>query len=287
MQNIGSHRPWTRCLAGIGAVVVCGLPILRGLWSLWNSCEDFKGFLLIPVLSALVLFKSKRNFAIIAYEPNKKYFLMLLPTIGLMLSACNADYLRLAVLLLIVNIFLVFLGILGYEAGKMFLKHFLFLVLMIPPHQRFLDLVIPELQHLFSAVLATLESLFSGRYIGRDKFDVWFDNQNLLFTIAPECSGIRSLYGFVIISCFMVLRDGHKLSGMLVMIISGIFVALMLNLVRIIITVELRSHGLQEYSVGRWHGWLGIVIFVLGYLVLSKYSRYSHMTTARSEREAV
>ena len=286
-KNIDSRQLWLLCLAGVGVVLIGAVPALNGLWNVWNSSEEFQGFMLVPLMFAVIISRRREDFAIIVPELCKRYFLILPVTIGLMLVACYAGYIRLAALALVANIIIVVFATLGHRAGKSLLKPLLFLLLMIPPHQYVLDSITSGLQHLFSAVLEILLPVLSDRYAGRDGFYFWFENISYPCMIAPECSGIRSLSGFIIISSLMTIYDRHTLSGIFLMIILGVIVALALNLARILITIELRIHGYEQYSVGRWHGFLGLVIFILGCMILSRFSGYLWTLAKKNRQEVV
>jgi hypothetical protein len=58
------------------------------------------------------------------------------------------------------------------------------------------------------------------------------------------------------------------------MISADVATALVLNFLRILATMQMRISGLEEYSVGSWHGFLGIAVFMTGCVVLSRLSRF-------------
>jgi exosortase len=286
-KNIDGHQSWLICFAGVGVVLMCAVPALNGLWNLWNSSQELKGFMLVPLMFVAILFKRRGDFAIVVPELCKKWFLILPITIGWMMVACNSGYIRLAALVLVANIIIILFATLGYQGGKSLLKPMLFLVLMIPPHQYILDSITSGLQYLFSTILEIILPVLSDRYVGRNGFYFWFENLDDPCKIATECSGIRSLSGFTIIASLLAICDRHKLSGIFSMITLGVIVALALNLARMIITVELRIHGYEQYAVGRWHGFLGVAVFILGCLILSRFSGYFRILAKKKQQEAV
>ncbi|MHC4396859.1 MAG: archaeosortase/exosortase family protein [Planctomycetota bacterium] len=91
--------------------------------------------------------------------------------------------------------------------------------------------------------------------------------------IIPECSGIRSLLGFVIMSSFFAVFDRHSIVTAILMVSAGAITALVLIFLKILATMQMRISGLEEYSVGSWHGLLEIVVFMIGCVALSRLSR--------------
>ncbi|GAI65674.1 unnamed protein product, partial [marine sediment metagenome] len=58
-----------------------------------------------------------------------------------------------------------------------------------------------------------------------------------------------------------------------------------LNLARILVTMQLRLHGLEDYSMGSWHGFLGIAVFLIGCATLSKLSRFLKPVGSANKKE--
>jgi exosortase/archaeosortase family protein len=141
--------------------------------------------------------------------------------------------------------------------------------------------VIVNLQRLFSAIIGMALSGFSDSFLMRRDFEFWFFSINHLMVIAPECSGIRSLLGFVIIASFAVVFDRHSIATAILIITTGVAATLVLNFLRILVTMQLRFCGLEEYSVGSWHGLLGMLIFFIGCIALNWFSIFLKSLTGK------
>ena len=260
--------------ASLAVVCLAAAPTLEGLWRLWHEDENFAGLMLVPLMCVFVLIRRRKDLARIEGKPVWGLLGMGLFSVAGMVVLSGQGYIRVAALLLVLNLLIVCIGVMGFAAMKVLLGPLLFLVLMVPPWQQGMDFLIVNLQGLFASVIEFLSPVLTAGAVERDGFAFWFSGLDYPMVIARECSGIRSLLGFVVVSVFLAVLDKHKLRGAVGLLAGGVGVALALNLGRIMVTMQLRLHGLEEYSLGGWHGNLGKVVFVLGYLVLSRLSRF-------------
>lgn len=272
--------------AGLAVIIsLLAIPVFKGLWHLWHCDKNFDGLLLVPFMCGLILYRSKDEFA--QCSPRQiKWILYSLPAaLGAMFVASNYDLLRKPGLLLAVNLLIASFGILGYSNYRLFVGPLIFLMLMVPPSQFAVDFVTINLQKLFSEVMEVVLLVFSDLFLERHGFEFWFAGMDYPMIIAPECSGIRSLLGFVIISSFYAVFDRHSIVTVILMISAGVTTALVLNFLRIFTTIQLRLCGLEEYSVGSWHGFLGIAVFMIGCVALSRLSRFLKPIDLKDHKE--
>jgi len=272
----------------IGLAVVIGLlalPVLKGLWQLWHCDKTFDGLLLVPFMCGFILYRSKDEFT--SCGPRAvKWMLYILPiTFGGMFAAPVYELPRIAGLLLVFNLLIVSFGILGYSNHRLFVGPFLFLMLMVPPPQPAVEFLTVNLQKFFSMIMEPAMTGFSGSFLERSGFEFWFAGIDYPMIIAPECSGIRSLLGFVIMSSFFAVFDRHSIAGAVLMITAGSVTALGLNFLRIFATMQMRACGLEEYTVGFWHGLLGIAVFMVGCVTLSRFSRFLRPIDRQNQKE--
>jgi len=280
-----SHSAW-HYFAGLLLIIgLLSVPVFRGLWQLWHSDKNFDGLLLVPFFCAFILYRSKDEF--VRCRPKQvKWILYLLPvSLGAMFVASNCNLPRIEGLLLAVNLLITSFGILGYSNYRLFVGPLIFLMLMVPPPQLAVDFVTINLQRFFSTIMEAMLSGFSGLFLERHGFEFWFAGMDYPMIIAPECSGIRSLLGFVIMSSFFAVFDRHSIITAILMISAGVITALALNFLRIFTTMQLRVSGLEEYSVGFWHGLLGMVVFMIGCLVLGRLSRFLKPIDLKDHKE--
>jgi len=191
-----------------------------------------------------------------------------------MLMAAFAGQIRLAAACWLGTMGIFCFGSLDREARKVLWGPFLFLVLMIPPSDVIMKFMTLFMQRLFALLVEGLMSVLSSGYVEREGFTFWFSGYSLPIGILPECSGLRSLIGLFIVATFFALWHRLNYRHFLILANLGIVLALGLNLLRIIITIELRLHGYKDLSVNQWHGYLGILVFLVGFLILGRSSAF-------------
>jgi exosortase len=275
------HSAW-RYLTGLVFIIgLLALPVFKDLWQLWHSDKNFEGFLLVPVLCAIIFYRRKNEFAQCRPQPVKWLFYLLQATLAAMFFASKYGFPRVAGLLLVVNLLIAFLSILGYSNSKLFVGSFLFLMLMVPPPQLVVNFLTVSLQGFFSTIMEKVLLEFSDLFIGRRGFEFWFDGIDHPMIVASVCSGIRSLLGLVMISLFISVFDRHSITAAILMITAGVVITLVLNFLRIFVTIQMRLFGLEEYSVGFWHGLLGIAVFIVGCVILNRFSAFLKSLTIK------
>ncbi len=259
---------------GLAAILLMAIPILDGLFALWWSDETFKGLSLVPLMAISLLYRKRNEFSKEAISHSiPLYYDASAGVAVLMLWVFFAGLVRLAGYLFVISLILLFFGSLGKKMGRAGLGPLVFMSLMVPPHNGLANEVTLMLQHIFSFTVDLLAPLFSSDYIGREGFILLFMNYDRPMMIAPECSGIRSLLGMLIIGLYLVIVDHLPLRKKTVIILTSITVALTFNLIRIIATIQLRLYGLETFAEGRWHGLFGAGICLLGFVILNKLSK--------------
>ena len=258
------------------STVLCmlSIPTFCGLWKLWNSDKNFEGLMLVPCMFALILFKSKDELFSVEGKSIRMLLYIFPVTSSIMLIFSMNGYIRPAGLLFVINTAILFFTVYGFKAKKLLSGPLLFLMLMVPLPHNTIDFLTVNLQRFFSFVMEMLLSVLSISFLRRDGFVFWFEGLDNPMIVTDQCSGFSSLWGFVIISLFFAVIGRYKLPKTLMLLITGIIIALALNLARIMITVKLRLCAPGDYSVGRWHSLLGMAVFLIGCVVLSSLSKF-------------
>ena len=276
---------WRKVWLPAAALLTVSIPAFTGLWRLWHCGRNFEGLMIVPVMCGFILFKSRNEFASSVFKPIKKVLYILPATTGAMLTASAYDLPRISGLFLVFNSLAASLGIFGYSNWRLSAVPLTFLFLMIPPPQGAVDFATVNLQRFFSMIMEAVFSGFSDSFLERQGFKFWFDSVDCPMVIAPECSGIRSLLGFVIMSSFFAVFDRHSIAAVILMITTGAVAALALNFLRIFVTMQMGLGGLEQYTVGFWHGFLGIAVFVVGGVTLSRFSRFLKPLDQQNQKE--
>lgn len=274
---------WRLLPFGGAFILLLGMPTLADMWDLWISHENYHGLVLVPILTGFVLLKRVRKAVCPILSPWRGLGYVIPPVLAVMLTADLAGQVRLAGIFFVISLGLLGFSCLGKDAKNIVLGPLLFLLLMIPPPDNIINTVTLALQQIMAFLVDGVYLLFSENYAGRDQFAFWFDPGSKAMTIAPECSGIRSLLGMIIMASFFIVLKRYKSWKAVVMIGAAAAIALSLNLARIIATMELRLRGYEHYSRGPWHGYLGIAIFLVGLIALGHLSQILNKPVAEPQ----
>jgi exosortase len=269
----------------VAVLLVLSIPTSIALWNLWQSNRNFDGLILVPFMCGLILFKTRDEFSSVKPKAIKKYICILPATLAAMVVTSNCGLSRISGILLVSNLLIVFLSIFGLANRKLFVGPFILLILMIPPPQSAIDFLTVNLQRFFSIFMETVLYGFSDHFVKREGFAFWFSDLDYSMVIGPECSGLRSLLGLTIMSSFFVVFHRHKIFTAAFLLLAGVITALMLNFARVLATMQLRINKLEEYASGSWHSVLGALVFMIGCVILIRFSRFLKSADLKSRRE--
>lgn len=99
----------------------------------------------------------------------------------------------------------------------------------------------------------------------RDGNLLFFANSQL--EVAEACSGVRSLYSYLMLGCVFALMS-QKLSTKIVLILSAIPLAIVVNVVRVTGTGILSHYYGPSVAQGFFHEFSGFILFILGFVML-------------------
>jgi len=89
---------------------------------------------------------------------------------------------------------------------------------------------------------------------------------NAQFTVNEACSGIRSLYSYLMLGCIYAVMS-KRLRTRIILIVSAVFFAIMINVFRVTITGVLASYVGAKTSEGFLHEFSGIILFMVGFVI--------------------
>lgn len=99
----------------------------------------------------------------------------------------------------------------------------------------------------------------------RDGNLLFFANTHL--EVAEACSGVRSLYSYVMVACLFALMSNKQVIKM-ILVLSAIPLAFMINIARVSSTGVLSNYFGPEVAQGFFHEFSGFILFVIGFLFL-------------------
>ncbi|MBP1589637.1 MAG: exosortase/archaeosortase family protein [Kiritimatiellae bacterium] len=84
------------------------------------------------------------------------------------------------------------------------------------------------------------------------------------FNVAPECSGLRSLFAMTALMAFYAWFTQKTVLKKWVLFCFSVPVAVLANIVRVMLVVVVARFFGQEFAAGLWHDYSGYPIFVVG-----------------------
>ena len=267
-------RPLNRWLIYAVWILLCLLLFakpLYGLFELANQDETASHVLLIPFISAWLLYTGRKQL-----QPDGAFgflpvviFLapaVLLPFLASRCESCAPkDRLSVCILSFVLLLVSGFVLILGTAAAKASWFALTFLLFTVPLPDIFLRRVIYGLQSC-SAAIAELFFNLSGTPVLREGFV--FRLPKMSIEVAQECSGIRSSLALLILALLVAHFSFRPFWKKLVFVVAGLGMMLLKNGIRIAALTLLANYVDPDFLYGKLHHQGGIVFFLIGLALL-------------------
>ena len=239
-------------------------PVVSRLTHIWNNNGDYShGFFVIPI--AIFMVWQKRQY-ISTLPLNSSWVGLPFFIIGVLIYyICFITSFH---TLMNLSIILIILALLLFTAGwRITVAIFfpvLFLLFMFPIPSAYYILITNPLKLMITNISATL--------IGLTGIPVFQDGNLLFFAdtqleVAEACSGIRSLYSYLMIGCLFALLS-QDISQKIILIFSTLPLAIFVNIVRVTGTGILANYYGSKVAQGFFHEFTGFALFALGLVLL-------------------
>jgi len=245
---------------------------IRALVHFSLTHEDASYILLIPILSAWILFTERQNiFQCVFYDltgaatliaPGAALLAWTLHSSVQWSASITLSAFTLSLLLFWISGLVLFFGRSVLKRGHF---AFLFLLLVVPFPDFLLNRVIYFMQWGSAEFTALLFDLFGVPAL-REGFVFHLPSINI--EVARECSGIRSSIALLILAVLIGHFLLHPFWKQLVFVLCGVFVMIVKNAVRIVTLTLLANYVDPEFLYGNLHREGGVVFFLLGLLLL-------------------
>jgi len=244
-------------------------PAIKNLLSLWYTSSDYShGFFVIPLSCYFVWLKRKELKKI-----EKKPLWLGLPfvcisaTVYLIAYITRFHTLTYAAFVAVLLSLVLFLG--GGTLTRKLLPPIFFLVFMFPiPSALYIQMTNP-LKLFITNISSSIISLM-GVPVYREGNLLFMSSTQL--EVAEACSGIRSLYSYMMLGCVFAVMEKRWRSKILI-IASTIPLALFINIVRVTGTGILANYFGARVAQGFFHEFSGILLFAVGFfLLLGEYA---------------
>lgn len=270
MNNVNTFREqllWeNKYKIGIPALLAIILfgPVILELIEVWSNNEDYShGFFVIPI--SLYIAWGKRDE--ILKSPLKPSW------VGLPLLICGAIVYLVALLvrfhtLTYLSMMMIIVGVLlflgGWRLIKILFLPVIFLLFMFPIPSAYYVLITNPLKLIITKISMNL-IYYLGIPVYREGNLLYLATTSL--EVSEACSGIRSLYSYLMLGCLFAYLSNRRLSKV-VLVVSTLPLAILVNIIRVTGTGILANYYGSAVAQGFFHEFSGIVIFGVGLAVL-------------------
>jgi exosortase len=282
------HRPlryWAVWLFLVTGTIAVFWPILPALWRIWLDDPDNSHGVLVPLISAALIWGNRRTLQGTEIRPSIWGFVLATFALLLYLAALRTHLALPARIALVLTIIGVVWANFGAPTVKVARFPLFFLMFMIPLPDTFMGLVAFPLQRFASAVSANLLAL-GGFPVLREGTMLYFPNASL--EVAEACSGIRSMASYAVLGLLFAHlgRDGLGARCGTLLVAATVPLALVVNVFRVTGTGILATYLGSRAAQGFLHEFSGFVVFTLGFVLLWALSSILRRRTkrARSDR---
>ncbi len=261
--NAGSSRSSGRTalvVSWLSIVVVCSYwPILIGLFSSWQSSEDYSAGLLVPLVAVFFIWRERRVLQESAFVP---YWRAGIPLLLFAQAARLYGFFSYRFSLERYSLVLTLGALALLIAGRQFLLRIawilLFLFLMFPLPGRVHSMVSTPLQG-----LATRGSVFLLEAVGvpvSQQGNIILLKNEMPMAVAEACSGLRMLTAFIIVAAFIAYMVKRPRWHKAILLASSIPVAVACNIIRIFLTAMIMLYVSVELGEHFFHDFAGLVM---------------------------
>ncbi len=259
---------------GINGILQCFLfiltillfvPALKDLFSLWYRSSDYShGFFVIPLSFYLVWLK-REELKKTDMEPSWIGLPFLCISTIVYLTAYTTKFHTLTYASFLAVLLSLVFFLYGWQLTRKLMPAIFFLLFMFPiPTAYYIQITNP---------LKLFVTNISSTIIDLANIPVYQEG-NLLFIdstqleVAEACSGLRSLYSYMMLGCIFAVTL-KKWQNKILLFISTIPLALFINIVRIAGTGILANYLGAEVAQGFFHEFSGILLFAVGFFTLA------------------
>lgn len=248
----------------MGLVLLLFGPVFINLVDIWSHNEDYShGFFVVPV-SLYILYDRRKILQEIKicqcfYAAPILLFLVMLYLAAYLAKFHTLVYLSFLSILIAGSVLLY-----GFKFTQKVLPAVLFLMFMFPvPSEYYIRLI----THLKLVITKISFYVISFLHLPVYESGNILIMPNIQLEIAEACSGIRSLYSYIMIGCLFAVMT-PKLRNKIVMIASAVPLALLINISRVVITALLSAKFGQAAAEGFFHQFSGFMLFGIGFVLM-------------------
>jgi len=267
-------------LALLLALYAFTAPVLSGwLKQLWSDPNNSHGLLVIP-LSLFLIWRKRKVFRQIAKPAYQPALLIILPGLALLPLALAAEVAFLAQLSLLVVIGGLLLHIWGKAAFRLLLFPYLFLFFALPWPSLLVETLTFHLQFVAAKSAALLTGLL-GIPVVREGVTIHMGGYT--FAVEAPCSGMHYLAALLALGALTAYLLQGKLFPRIALFIIVPVLAVIGNSLRIVVILSIARGWGTEAAEGFYHGFSGLVVFVVTFVLLLAVGRIFGLSKMRED----
>jgi exosortase len=239
-------------------------PVIIGLVHVWSNREDYShGFFVLPIV-AFIVWARRSTLTSVSVRPTwlglPLFFVGVLVYVASFLVKFHTGT-YLSMILILLGLF-IFVG--GWALMKVLLLPTLFLLFMFPIPTAYYILITNPLKLMITKISTQIIYLL-GIPVYREGNLIFLASSS--FEVAEACSGIRSLYSYLMLGCLFAFLSEKNMSKV-VLIVSTLPLAIFVNIVRVTGTGILSNYFGPGVARGFFHEFTGFVLFIFGFAIL-------------------
>ena len=245
-------------------VLILFAPTIIELTGVWYNNDDYShGFFVIPI-AFFMLWQKREKLFLVASQSSWIGFPFFVAGAIVYVISFITNFHTLTNISMIILILSLLIFISGWKLTVLLLFPVLFLLFMFPIPSAYYIMMTNPLKLMITTISADIIELF-GITVYQDGNLLFFSNTQL--EVAEACSGIRSLYSYLMLGCVFALISG-KLILKVIMVLSAIPLSLFVNIVRVTVTGILSNYYGPTVAQGFFHEFTGFFLFVIGFIIL-------------------
>ena len=241
------------------------LPALVDLVSDWATDSNYSHSFLVPIISAYLIWRKRKELAAIEISPSKAGLAIIIAGLILFILGNGASEYFTVRISLVVTIFGLALYFFGGPMIKRTWFELLFLVFMIPiPYVIYFSATFP-MQLLASKVTVAVLNLI-GMPVVRQGNIIHLPEHSL--EVAEACSGMRSLVSLLALGAIYAYLTQKRFSAKAILFLSTIPIAVLGNVFRVFITALIVYTTELNITEEPIHSIMGATVFVIAFIFL-------------------
>jgi exosortase len=262
--TIYSTKTMTKFFVLTALVAVLFARPLGELLTVWRIDADYShGFFVIP-LSLYMVWRKKDAWKNVENRPSWTGFVVFVFTLIIYLGALQTRFHTLIYATIIILIASLCVSFFGWRKSSFFLPAILFLIFMFPVPSSVYIMITNPLKLLITGISATIIRLFDIPVLQQGNL-LYFANTRL--EVAEACSGIRSIYSYLMLGIVFSIFC-HKMLSKVILAFSAIPLAIFVNIIRVTMTGILAHYFGEKAAQGFFHEFAGMVVFVAGLVLM-------------------